>query len=133
MNAALFPGRRLPGLAALIVKRQPMNETQQLNYTMNFLALRLGFVVEVATVIVAVIAARRHKLGGLWFLAAASAALALRETANVPLALSFIAHHEKVMVWWISLQYVPFLAAVVALCGWCVLAFSRGKGERPNA
>ena len=110
-----------------------MSDTQRLNYTLSLLLPRLAFFVQLAILIIAVIGARRQKLGGLWLLAAAAAALAVREMVNVVLSPSLIAHNEKVMVYWSALQYVPFLAGVIALCGWCVLAFSRRKGETPNA
>lgn len=110
-----------------------MSDTQQLNYTLSYLVPRLGFFVQLGILIVAVIAARRHRLGGLWLLAGAAAGLALRDIANAVLSPSFIANNEKVMVYWISLQYFPFLAAVTALCGWWVLAFSRKRRESPGA
>ena len=66
-------------------------------------------------------------------MAAAAAVLALRDIANIVLSPSFIAHNETVMVYWVALQYVPFFAAVIALCGWCVLAFSRKRRDKTGA
>jgi len=31
------------------------------------------------------------------------------------------------------LQYVPWVTMILVLCGWCVLAFSRKQGAKPEA
>jgi hypothetical protein len=110
-----------------------MSDTQHFNAVLTYLVSRLGPFVQIAILAVAIVAARRHRLGGLWLLAAAAAALALRDIANAALSPSFIASNEKVMVYWIALQYVPFFAAVIALFGWCALAFSRKRCQNPGA
>jgi len=45
----------------------------------------------------------------------------------------FHAGHDNVMVYWVRLQYVPFVIMLITLCGWCVLAFSRKQGAKPDA
>jgi hypothetical protein len=109
-----------------------MSDTQQFNAALVHFISRFGLLVQLAILVIAILAARRHRLAGLWLLAAATAVLTLHSIANLVLSPSLIANNDRIMTFWISLQYVPFFAALVALCGRCILAFSRRR-EKPNA
>jgi hypothetical protein len=110
-----------------------VSDAQQFNAALVHFISRFGVFVQLAILVIAIVAARRHRLSGLWLLAAAAAVMTLHSIANLVLSPSLIASNDRVMTFWISLQYVPFFAALVALCGWCVLAFSRARGEKPKA
>ncbi len=110
-----------------------MSDTQQFNYALSHLVRWLGPCVQLAILIAAIVAARRHKLKGLWLLAGAAAGLAMHDIVNILLSPTTIADNATVMLWWIRFQYVPFFAALAALCGWCVLAFNGVKGKKPDA
>jgi hypothetical protein len=109
-----------------------VSDAQQFNAALVYIISRFGPLVQLAILVIAIVAARRHRLAGLWLLAAAAAVMTLHSIANLVLS-SLIASNDRVMTFWIALQYVPFFAALVALCGWCVLAFSRARGEKPDA
>jgi hypothetical protein len=46
---------------------------------------------------------------------------------------SYLANNSTLLAWWPGLDYIPFFAAIVALIGWCVLAFSRRKEQKTDA
>lgn len=100
----------------------------------NYL-VSIGFrlVIQTAVLVVAVIAARRYKLKGLWILVAAALLAVLRDVMVMVSSSLIRAGNDNAMAYSASLQYVPFVTMVIGLCGWCVLAFSRKKGEKPAA
>jgi len=107
-----------------------MNPLETTNYLVP-----AGFrlVIQAAVLVVAVIAARRYKLKGLWILVAAALLAALQDVMDMAFSSLFHAGHDNVMVYWVRLQYVPFVIMLITICGWCVLAFSRKQGAKPDA
>jgi hypothetical protein len=71
------------------------------------------------------VAAWRHKLTGLWILAAA-AAIAFVE-ATVTTMLSSPWRSENIMRYVNVMSYLSYATTITAFIGWCVLAFSRKK------
>jgi hypothetical protein len=97
-----------------------------------FAGLRL--VIQLAIVVFAVVAARRHKLSGLWILVGAAILSALHATANVIISSPFqIVDHENAMRYYTLLGYVYYSAMFIALGGWCVLAFAHEEEKKPDA
>jgi divalent metal cation (Fe/Co/Zn/Cd) transporter len=98
----------------------------------NYLA-PVGFrlAIQAAVLVIAVIAARRYKLNGLWILVAA-VFLAVFQDVMVLVSSSLIsAGRENAMTYSAWLQYVPWVTMILVLCGWCVLAFSHKQGAKP--
>jgi hypothetical protein len=85
----------------------------------------LWLIIQAAIVAVAVIAARRYKLTGLWILAAAAFLVVFQDLMGMALSSSFRAGTENGTEFSAWLQYVPLVTMVLVLCGWCVLAFGR--------
>jgi hypothetical protein len=90
----------------------------------------LEILVHLAIVAFAFLAAWRHRLTGIWILTGA-AILALVQTVGwiliaPPLG---VVGHENVIKYANALGYFRYAVAVVALCGWCLLALTR----RPKA
>jgi hypothetical protein len=89
-------------------------------------------VFQVAVLIVAVIAARRYKLTGLWILVGAVILAMLREALNMVFASMVHDGSDSSMAFSTWLQYAPAVTMIVVFCGWCVLAFSRKQGAKPD-
>jgi hypothetical protein len=100
--------------------------------TSNYL-VPAGFrlVVQAAVLLVAVIAARRYKLNGLWILVAAALLAVFQDIMGLVSYSLISAGHANPMVFSAWLQFVPFVTLVLVLCGWCVLAFSHKEGAKP--
>lgn len=84
-----------------------------------------SLVIQTAVLVVAVIAARRYKLKGLWILAAAVFLTTLQALMNLVFLRWFQGGHDNAMTYWAWLQYIPMVTLVMAFCGWCLLAFGR--------
>jgi hypothetical protein len=95
----------------------------------------VGFrlVIQAAVLVVAVIAARRYKLKGLWILVAAVFLAVFQDVLGLVSSSLISAGHENAMTYSAWFQYVPWVTMILALCGWCVLAFSRKQGTKPDA
>jgi hypothetical protein len=89
--------------------------------------------IQAAILVVAVIAARRYKLTGLWILVAAVFLAVFQDVMGLVSSSLISAGHENAMTYSAWLQYVPFVIMLITLCGWCVLAFSRKQGTKPDA
>jgi divalent metal cation (Fe/Co/Zn/Cd) transporter len=100
----------------------------------NYLA-PVGFrlAIQAAVLVVAVIAARRYKLNGLWILVAAVFLAVFQDVMGLVSSSLISAGHENAMTYSAWLQYVPWVTMILVLCGWCVLAFSRKQGTKPDA
>jgi len=90
-------------------------------------------IVCLAILVVSIIAARRHRLAGLWILVLAAFLTALHSILYIVLSSLMHSGHDDLMVYWVGLQFVPFFIAAVALCGFFVLAFSAKRGEKTDA
>lgn len=101
----------------------------------DVLFLRLGFwlVAQLAILVFAVIAAWRHKLKGLWILAASAILAAIDDVLHMASSENFLVRHENTRVYLVLLGYVYYATMLTALCGWCVLALRRRKREKPDA
>jgi len=101
----------------------------------HILLLRLGLwvVFEIAIVVFAVIAAWRHKRAGLWVLAAAVILAVLDDVLHLLWSNDFLMRRENTTVYLVVLGYGYYAVIVTALCGWGILAFSRKKGQKPDA
>jgi hypothetical protein len=98
--------------------------------------LRFGLWVfaELAIIVFAVIAARRHKQLGLWFLVSAVILAVLDDVLHAVWTDMFLTRQTgNITVYLALLGYGYSAAMVTALCGWGILAFSRKKGEKPDA
>jgi hypothetical protein len=97
----------------------------------NYLA-PVGFrlAIQAAILVVAVIAARRYKLTGLWILVAAALLAAFQDFMELVASSSISAGHDEVTTGLTWLQYLPWVTMVTALCGWCVLAFGHKQGAK---
>jgi divalent metal cation (Fe/Co/Zn/Cd) transporter len=87
--------------------------------------------IQAAILVVAVIAARRYKLPGLWILVAAVFLAVFQDVLSLVSSSLISAGHESAMTYSAWLQYVPWVTLILVLCGWCVLAFSHKEGGRP--
>jgi hypothetical protein len=86
-------------------------------------------VIQLAIIVFAVVAARRHKLKGLWILVGAAVLTAFHVVANIVISSPFqIVDHQNAMRYYGVLGYVYYAIMFIALCGWCVLAFTHRKG-----
>ena len=92
----------------------------------------VGFrlVIQAAVLVVAVIAARRYKLTGLWILVAAVFLAVFQDVMGLVSSSLISAGHENAMTYSAWPQYVPWVTMILVLCGWCVLAFSRKEGAK---
>ena len=90
--------------------------------------LRLAF--QAAVLVIAVIAARRYKLNGLWILVAAVSLAVFQDAMGLVSSSVIRAGHESDISYSAWLQYVPWVTMFLVLCGWCVLAFSRKQVEK---
>jgi hypothetical protein len=87
-------------------------------------------IIQAAVLVVAVIAARRYKLTGLWILVAAIFLVVFQDVMGLMSSSLIGAGHENAMTYSAWLQYVPWVTMVLVLCGWCVLAFSHKQGVK---
>lgn len=85
---------------------------------------------QAAVLVVAVIAARRYKLIGLWILVAAVFLAVFQDVRGLVSSSLISAGHGSTTAYSAWLQYVPWVTILV-LCGWCVLAFSHKQGGKP--
>jgi hypothetical protein len=90
-------------------------------------------VVCLAILVVSIIAARRHRLTGLWILVLAAFLAATHSVLYIAFSSLLHSGHDNIMVYWVGLQFVPLFIAAVALCGFFVLAFSAQRGEKTDA
>jgi divalent metal cation (Fe/Co/Zn/Cd) transporter len=98
----------------------------------NYLApVGFSLVIQAAVLVVAVIAARRYKLNGLWILVAAIFLAVLQDVMGLVSSSLISAGHDNAMAYSAWLQYVPWVTMILVLCGWCVLAFSHKQGAKP--
>ena len=103
------------------------------NFAISYLG-PVGFrlVIQAAVLVLAVIAARRYKLTGLWILVAAIF-LGVFQTVMGLVSSSLISSgHDNAMIYSAWLQYIPWVAMILVLCGWCVLAFSHQQGTKQS-
>jgi hypothetical protein len=100
--------------------------------TSNYL-VPVGFrlTIQAAVLVVAVIAARRYKLNGLWILVAAAFLAVFQDVMGLVSSSMISAGHDNATGYLAWLQYVPWVTMILVLCGWCVLAFSHKQGAKP--
>jgi hypothetical protein len=87
--------------------------------------------IQAAVLVVAVIAARRYKLKGLWILVAAVFLAVFQDVMGLVSSSLISAGHENAMTYSAWFQYVPWVTMILVLCGWCVLAFSHMQEAKP--
>lgn len=87
--------------------------------------------IQAAVLVVAVIAARRYKLPGLWILVVAVFLAVFQDVMGLVSSSLISAGHENAMTYSAWLQYIPWVTMILVLCGWCVLAFSHRQGTKP--
>jgi hypothetical protein len=87
-------------------------------------------VLQIIVLVIAVIAARRYQLKGLWFLVAAVFLTVFQDAFGMISALTYRAGNDNATLDWSWLAYLPYVTAVLVLCGWCVLAFSKKQGTK---
>jgi cobalamin synthase len=85
-------------------------------------------IVYVAIFLLAIIAARRLKLIGLWLLVLAALLTALQSILSIVLSSLLQSGHDNVKAFQERLQHVPFVIALIALFGFCALAL----GSKPE-
>jgi hypothetical protein len=88
-------------------------------------------VIQLAVLVLAVIAARRYKLTGLWILAAAVFLAVFQDVMGLVSSSLISSGHDNAMGYSAWLQYVPWVSMILVLCGWSVLAFSHKQGAKP--
>jgi divalent metal cation (Fe/Co/Zn/Cd) transporter len=86
--------------------------------------------IQAAVLVVAVIAARRYNLTGLWILVAAVFLAVFQDVLGLVSSSLISAGHDNAMTYSAWLQYVPWVTMILVLCGWCVLAFSHKQGVK---
>jgi divalent metal cation (Fe/Co/Zn/Cd) transporter len=87
--------------------------------------------IQAAVLVVAVIAARRYKLTGLWILVAAVCLAVFQDVMGLISSSLISAGQNNAMTDSAWLQYIPWVTMILVLCGWCVLAFSHKEGAKP--
>ena len=116
----------------LSVRRSPYHEFAMNLETSNYLVpVGLRLAVEVAVLVIAVIAARRYQLTGLWILVAAVFLAVFQDAMGLVSSSLMSAGHESAITDSAWLHYVPWMTMILVLCGWCVLAFGRKQGAKP--
>jgi hypothetical protein len=84
-------------------------------------------VFQAVVLVLAVIAARRYRLTGLWILAAAVFFAVFQDVMGlVP-----DSGYQNALNYSAWVQYIPWVTMFLVLCGWCVLAFSHKRGAKP--
>jgi hypothetical protein len=86
--------------------------------------------IQAAVLVVAVIAARRYKLTGLWILVAAVFLAVFQDVMGLVASSLINAGHDSAITYSAWLQYIPWVTMILVLCGWCVLAFSHKQGAK---
>ena len=95
-------------------------------------AVGFRLAIQAAVLVVAVIAARRYQLNGLWILVAAVFLAVFHDVMELVFSSLVNAGHDQVMTYSAWLQYIPWVTLTLVLCGWCVLAFSHKQGGKPT-
>jgi hypothetical protein len=90
-------------------------------------------VIELSIVVFAIIAARRYKLKGLWILAAASVLGVVSDIMRLVISVDFLSRHGYSLNYLALIGFGYYMAMVMAVCGWGVLAFGRRKADKPAA
>ena len=93
----------------------------------------LWLVLELAIVVFAVVAAWRHKRIGLWFLGAGVILGVLGDLLHMLWSNGFLMRGEDRTVYLIVVGYGYYATMIAAVCGWCILAFSRSHWENRDA
>lgn len=89
----------------------------------------LALLIQLSIVIFAIMAAWRHKLKGVWILAAGAVVGLLQAAINFLISSPFnLIDHDTAMKYRLAGSgYLYFATMIAALVGWCVLAFSQKK------
>ena len=90
-------------------------------------------VIELGIVVFAVTAARRYKLKGLWMLAVASVLGVVSDVLRIVISVDFLSRHGYSLNYLALIGFSYYVAMVMAVCGWGVLAFSQKRAEEPAA
>jgi hypothetical protein len=103
------------------------------NSSSNIL-LSFGFrlAVEVAILLLAIIAARRNRLKGLWILVLAALLTVIHDALTMGSFTWSRSGHDDTMGATAWLQHIPLVTMVIVLFGWLVLAFSSRKGVKTS-
>jgi len=100
--------------------------------TSNYLVpVGLRLAIQVVVLVIAVIAAKRYNLNGLWILVAAVFLAVFQDVVGLVSSSLTSAGNESAMTYSTWLKYIPWVTMILVLCGWCVLAFSRKQGAKP--
>jgi hypothetical protein len=86
--------------------------------------------IQAAVLVVAVIAARRYNLKGLWILVVAAFLAVLQDVIGMVSSSLISAGHDDAIAYSAWLHYIPWVTMILVLCGWCVLAFSHKQGAK---
>jgi hypothetical protein len=89
----------------------------------------LALLIQVSIVVFAIMAAWRHKLKGMWILAAGTVVGLLQSVMFFLIASpsNLVDHDTATKYMHYGSGYLSFATMVAALAGWCILAFSRKK------
>lgn len=87
-------------------------------------------VFQAAILMVAVVAARRYQLSGLWILVAAAFVAFFQDVMSLVSSASLAAGNDGSLNSFAWLQYVHLVTMALVFCGWCVLAFSHKQGAK---
>ena len=93
----------------------------------------LRLVLQIIILVVAVMAARRYQLKGLWILVAAVFLADLQDMLGMVSTSMYRVGNDNAMADWSWLACLPFVITVLILWGWCVLAFSHKQGSKTDA
>lgn len=88
--------------------------------------------IQAVVLVVAMIAARRYILTGLWILAVAVFLAVFQDVMGLVASSLVSAGHDEVTTGLTWLQYLPWVTMILVLCGWCVLAFGHKQGTKPS-
>jgi hypothetical protein len=95
---------------------------------LNFLIFGgLALLIQLSIVAFAIIAAWRHKLKGMWILAAGTVTGSLQAIMFLLISSPFnlIDHDTATKYMHSGSGYLSYATMIIALVGWCILAFSR--------
>ena len=104
-----------------------MSESNAMFYLMT---AGLQPAIQLAILAFGIIAARRHKLPGLWVLVGAMMLTMLLTIANIVI---HIIQPDRMRGYFELLGCFSYAIMIISLCGWGLLAFSRRKGSRSDA
>ena len=90
-------------------------------------------IIELGIIAFAIAAAVRTKTKGLWMLAAASVLGVLSDAARFIMSGEFLYRHPNAMNYLTWVGVALYVAMLLALCGWGVLAFRPKDGQKPRA